>query len=219
MQRFLQILETLPNKVSDVKHKAMFYLSLISGARAGEVTALTWDDIDWKNHAIHINKAQKYVSSKRVEISSPKTPESVRDVYVDEYVMSLLARHKENQARYLKNKGYDNPHGYIFLAIRLRNDELVPASPSCFSMWLNETCKKYDLPHITVHSLRHMAATYALNQGAALTTVQNMLGHINIRTTSIYLHPLETQKKETAQMMSSHLKSLREEKKQENSSS
>jgi len=54
-----------------------------------------------------------------------------------------------------------------------------------------------------------MAATYALNHGAALTTVQSMLGHTNIRTTSIYLHPLEFQKKETAQIMSNHLQSLR----------
>ena len=67
------------------------------------------------------------------------------------------------------------------------------------------------MPHITVHSLRHMAATYALNHGAALTTVQSMLGHTNIRTTSIYLHPLDKQKRETAQIMSSRLQALRED--------
>ena len=33
-----------------------------------------------------------------------------------------------------------------------------------------------------------------------------MLGHTNIRTTSIYLHPLEAQKKEAAHIMSNHLK-------------
>ena len=128
---------------------------------------------------------------------------------MDEYVIELLRRHQENQVRYLQNKGYENPHGYIFLAVRLRNEELVPEAPSCFYMWLKRICRNHNLPHITVHSLRHMAATYALNHGAALTTVQSMLGHTNIRTTSIYLHPLETQKKETAQSMSNHLKDLR----------
>lgn len=68
------------------------------------------------------------------------------------------------------------------------------------------------MPCITVHSLRHMAATYALNQGAALTTVQSMLGHTNIRTTSIYLHPLDKQKREMAQIMSNHLHELRKNK-------
>ena len=88
--------------------------------------------------------------------------------------------------------------------------QLVPASPSCHYMWLSKICKAQGLPHITVHSLRHMAATYALNHGAALTTVQSMLGHTNIRTTSIYLHPLESQKKETAQIMSSQFKEWRD---------
>ena len=77
---------------------------------------------------------------------------------------------------------------------------------------MSKICKKYNLPHITVHSLRHMAATYALNNGATLTTVQTMLGHTNIRTTSIYLHPLDKQRKQAAKIMSNQLKNLRNNK-------
>lgn len=98
----------------------MFYLDLLTGARKSELIALTWEDIDWKNSMIHINKAQKYVNSQNVEISAPKTSESVRSLYVDAYVLDLLRQHRENQLKYLRNKGYENPHGYIFLAIRLR---------------------------------------------------------------------------------------------------
>ena len=210
LQRFLKILGDLPDNKANVKHKAMFYLGLLCGARSGEITALTWEDVDWKNQLIHITKSQKYMNSRLMEVSKPKTTESVRDVYVDEYVLELLRKHKENQEEYLANKGYENPHGYLFLAIHLRNDELVPVSPSCHYMWLTKICKKHGLPHITVHSLRHMAATYALNHGAALTTVQSMLGHTNLRTTSIYLHPLESQKKETAQIMSDQFKAWRD---------
>ncbi|MCR5440339.1 MAG: site-specific integrase [Selenomonas sp.] len=212
LQKFLRIVEELPDYPYILKHKAMFYLALLTGARKSEIIALTWEDIDWKNNMVHINKAQKYVNSRKVEISAPKTAESVRSVYVDEYVMDLLMLHRENQLKYLKNKGYENPQGYIFLAVRLRNEELVPEAPNSFAGWLRGLAKKYGLPSITVHSLRHMAATYALNHGAALTTVQSMLGHINIRTTSIYLHPLDKQKRETAQIMSNHLQSLRESK-------
>ena len=163
-----------------------------------------------KNQLVHITKSQKYMNSRLVEISKPKTAESVRDVYVDEYVLALLRKHKESQIQYLQEKGYENPHEYIFLAVHLRNEELVPASPNCHYMWLSKICKAQGLPHITVHSLRHMAATYALNHGVALTTVQSMLGHTNIRTTSIYLHPLESQKKETAQIMSSQFNEWRD---------
>lgn len=211
LQRFLRILETLPESPRNIKHKAMFYIALISGARKGELNALTWDDIDWINCTIHVNKAPKYINKDEVEISKPKTESSVRTIYIDEYVISLLQKHKENQEQYLSVKGYENPNGFIFLAARLRNDELVPVTPTCLRIWMHKICKEHHLACITVHSLRHMAATYALNHGAALTTVQSMLGHTNIRTTSIYLHPLDAQKRKTAQIMSNHLKTLRDQ--------
>ena len=151
------------------------------------------------------------MNAKCTEIVKPKTEKSVRVVYVDEYVMELLSRHKAIQEKYLKNKGYENPKGYIFLAVRLRNDELVPVSPSCLNAWIPKICKKNQLPHSTVHSLRHMAATYAINEGAALTTVQAMLGHTNIKTTSIYLHALEVRQKETTQKLSQCFSALRDD--------
>jgi site-specific recombinase XerD len=41
---------------------------------------------------------------------------------------------------------------------------------------------------ISPHSLRHTAATLALNHGATIRQVQSMLGHADIQTTMIYLH-------------------------------
>lgn len=82
LKKFLQIIEELPNYPHNLKHKTMFYLALLTGARKSELIALTWEDIDWKNNLIHINKAQKYVNSRQVEISAPKTKEYVRSVYM-----------------------------------------------------------------------------------------------------------------------------------------
>ena len=216
LQKFVQALDALPDTARNVKHKAMFYVALMSGTRSGELTSLTWEDIDWQEKSIRINKAQKYVNARTMEISAPKTPESNRILYVDEYVMELLKKHKQYQEEYLRRMEYENPHGYIFLAVHLRNDEIVPATPSSLYMWLGKMCKDWGLPHIAVHSLRAMAATYALNHGAALTTVQNMLGHTNVRTTSIYLHPLDAQKRQTAKVLANHFRNLREQEGTEN---
>lgn len=176
LQRFLQILEELPDRGDDITHKVMARLALASGARATEIRALTWSDVDWKNHVIHINKPQESVSNKNMEISSVKLQESVRDVHVDECVMELLAKHKAIQGRYLKSNGYKNPHGYIFGKVGLENDELIPAIYSDFSEWLNQLCKKHDLPHITAHFLRHIAIIRVLDRGTPLKEMQNMLG-------------------------------------------
>jgi integrase/recombinase XerD len=48
--------------------------------------------------------------------------------------------------------------------------------------------------HITPHIIRHTVATQALQNGADVTEVQQMLGHASIETTMRYVHFLETHK-------------------------
>lgn len=40
----------------------------------------------------------------------------------------------------------------------------------------------------TAHALRHTAATELLNQGMDIYKVSTILGHTDIKTTTIYLH-------------------------------
>lgn len=59
--------------------------------------------------------------------------------------------------------------------------------------FISHMVKKYlrkigiDSPRITAHSLRHTAAVLALDAGAGLYEVQQMLGHRDVRMTSLYL--------------------------------
>ena len=209
LHKFLLAIEELPENISNLKHKAMLYLALTGGMRKGEICGLTWDCIDFANCAVNVEKAQKYVNGKQVEIGKPKTDGSVRKLYFDSYTMALLRKYKEQQDGYLQSRGHINAEGYVFTATRLRNGQVVPISPNSLNDWMNKIIESSSLPHVTVHSLRHMAATYALNNGASLTSVQAMLGHSSVRTTAIYLHPLDGQRRETARVLADCISHMR----------
>jgi integrase len=209
LKNFLDIISQLEDTQTEVKHKLMFHLALLTGARKGEFSALTWDCVDWEEKSIYINKASKFIRDTEEEIDKPKTEGSVRKLYIDDYIVGLLRQHKKYQDMYLEKNSYENTEQFVFLASCRHKGKLVSVSKNCLYQWMDKLCKEHGLGHITVHSLRHMAATYALNYGAPLTTVQTMLGHTNIRTTSIYLHDVEEKRKEAAEILSDHLGALR----------
>lgn len=66
--------------------------------------------------------------------------------------------------------------------------------------WLKYVLKKYALPYIAPHELRHPHASLLLEAGESIKVVQQRLGHKNSRVTlDIYTHITNKAPKDTGQ--------------------
>ena len=210
LAKFIKLLEEEPETYLTTKYKVMFYISLTCGTRKGELLGLTWDCVDLENKSFSINKAVKYVNEKAKSLGTPKTKASNRILFFDDYIKELLVKYKDFQDKWIKKHNAKNSTNLVFFAGRLNdNNETMLIDGNCFYLWLKRKIRKHGFSHIGVHSLRAMAATYALIAGTPLNMVQAMLGHTSINTTSIYIHDIADSRKEYAPLIAAQFEAMR----------
>lgn len=144
------------------------YLAIYTGARRGELCALTWDDIDVEKCTVSINKS----INEHLDIEVPKTANAYRVNVIPKDVMAKLLPFKDSKC----NKVFHTCTGeYI--------------KPSNIARAFRNILKFGSLPHIRLHELRHTLATLALQAGVPITDISKQLGHASISTTlDFYSH-------------------------------
>jgi site-specific recombinase XerD len=88
---------------------------------------------------------------------------------------------------YWRKFGYKNysPEDYLFIS-RQTGEQLTNRGVEAA---MEKAVKKAGINRkATPHTLRHSFATHLMNDGVDLVTIQALMGHSNIKTTSIYLH-------------------------------
>ena len=79
-----------------------------------------------------------------------------------------------------KYNGVLLPNAYIFCRV---DNPYKPEYPTEPTRWQSKFVKRHKLPNVSPHDLRHTAATLALESGADLKQVQQLLGHKDPATT------------------------------------
>lgn len=148
----------------DYRNKAILEVLYATGIRISELTNLKINDVDFTNKVVRVfGKGSKE-----------------RIVPINKYALKYLGMYLDIRGSFLKGKLTD----YIFL-----NSKGEAISRESFGLELNKIVKKQGLnKKVTPHMLRHSFATHMLNQGADLRSIQELLGHSDISTTTIYTH-------------------------------
>jgi site-specific recombinase XerD len=154
----------LIDSASNLFHRAMLITMYSTGMRRAELCRLKVENIDSTRMLIHIRQG-KGGKDRDVPLS-PKTLETLREYW-----------------RWMK------PKTYLFPGTVNGSRADKPITPKVLWEACREAAQRAGITKaVRPHLLRHSFATHLVEGGADLPTVQALLGHTDLKPTSIYLH-------------------------------
>ncbi len=190
-QRYVQLLEKQP-----LYWRCMQNILITCGLRRGEVAGLQYGDFDYDKLTITIARSVSYDRNgkNKLRIGKTKTGKS-RVVAMTARISALVLSLKSAQeAKYNITLA---PSSYVFCNIA---DPTRPIMPTDITRWQRKYVARNHLPDVSPHDLRHSAASLALEAGANLKDVQELLGHQDPQTTAeFYAAVTEESKRRTVE--------------------
>jgi integrase/recombinase XerD len=154
---------TIIDAARDLYQRAILMTLYSTGMRCAELASLKIADIDSQRMMIRIH-CGKGGKDRDVPLS-PKLLETLREYW-----------------RWMK------PQTYLFPSRYKAGKESYITTKGVFSI-CQKTARKAGIPKtVGCHTFRHSFATHLLEAGADLRTIQLLLGHSDIKNTTIYLH-------------------------------
>lgn len=157
-------------------------LALFCGLRLGEVGALTWHDVHWRNHAIDIAKAVKQTPGTGRRVDSTKTDDSIRMITVPAALLALLdetRKYQEENQRILGSRW----RGENLIVCDFDGSHLNKDTPS--RQW-KRFAEAHGYEGVTFHNLRTSHATILMSNNIDAVAVASRLGHSDATTTLKY---------------------------------
>jgi len=176
-----------------------------SGLRLMESLRLRIQDIDFDYLSLQIwfgkggkhrrvTLAKELVEPLKNQISKAKLfydQDMMRDNYQGVWLPYALAKKFPNAEKELKWH-YLFPSNNLSIDPESQSLRRHHISESSLQKGIKQTANKLEFEkNVTCHTLRHSFATHLLQRGADIRTVQEQLGHSDLRTTQIYTHVLE----------------------------
>jgi integrase len=157
------------------RYRMLILLAAWSGARWGELVALTRDSLDLERGTITIDRQYVELRNGSLVLDTPKTSAGVRTVHIPPHLLEELQAHLETWTTEQSPVIFPNS-----------KDEPIRRA-SWRSVWLLAR-DRAGLPQFRFHDLRHTGNTLAAATGASTKELMSRMGHASMRAALIYQH-------------------------------
>ena len=184
-------------------HKTPLELPIIIasglGLRISEIMGLTWNNIDFNDFTITVEKITVRDEGK-VILKEPKTESSVRTISAPKEIILMLKQLKKERLA-AKLKGEKQHRELIFY-----DKNLEPIAPDVISKKFKYFLEINNLKHIRFHDLRHSHVTMLIDAKVPIKVISERVGHSSVNTTlNIYSHALKEMDQEASDKISNVL--------------
>ena len=178
-------------------YENLFTLALETGLRVGELSALQWEDIDFKKKVLHVKHTLCYFSrnGKYVfEMHDTKTNNGKRTIPLTaKAINSLKCQKLQKQEIILKGKTAKEEFQNLVFVTKNNQPTQQFLINQCMQLVIQNINKAgIDFSPFTLHTLRHTFATRAIEYGMNPKILQKLLGHGTLQMTmGLYCHVTE----------------------------
>lgn len=190
-------------------YRNLFFVTLFSGLRRGEVMGLRWNDVNFATGTIIVRNQlqQKKESGGQYYFETPKNSKS-RVICLADFAMDALRDEKKRQieAKLLLGGTWSNPNNLVFTKSTGENLAFYTVYNH-----FKKIAASVGVPDARFHDLRHTYAVTAIQAGDDIKTVQETLGHATASfTLDVYGHVTDQMKRDSANRMQATIERLRQ---------
>jgi integrase len=157
----------------------LLWLTMVLGARRGEICGLQWTDLNLDLGLVSIEFS--YSRTRRAAKRKKTKTRQKRRIALDEYTVALLRAYLDSRKAECAELEIRLPaDAYVFSG---SPDGLTPLTPRSVSQRYRRLAQRLGIRSTRLHALRHYSATELLMAGVNLRTVAGRLGHGSAATT------------------------------------
>ena len=192
-------------------YKTGILVCLFMGLRLGEICALKWEDIDFQNRTLHVNRTVQRLEciGDNLSDNEENNDEDLNYEGLNDEDVSHDIYHRKKIKKTILYEGppktahsireipipeflyrillsyHNTPHKGIYFL-----NQITPMDPRTYQYKFQSFLKKSGIEATHFHALRHTFATNCINSGADAKSVSEILGHANVNITlNRYVHP------------------------------